>query len=405
MELKDNNIRELGKKIESDIQAKIPIAIKVFCVLIIVFTVLSIARTSASFWKYLFHIISTTANGAGLSTAVCEVINLVAGAGISICNIFLSIMLLASKKKESARFIYVLYLFYGADLITYLMLNGIGLEIIFYIVGFVILVALQIYLDPTLGKERSMKMHKIEEEWHEEQDAGTIGFDSSGKGAIEINFFNLFWIFLVCSIIGLVAEELYHYFFVVPGELQDRAGLLFGPFSPIYGCGAVIMTVALNRLHKYPIIVIFLASAIIGGLFEVVVSYFMEYTFGAVAWNYSSEVLPLFGGRTCAKFMIMWGFMGAIWLKIFMPTVVKVVNKIPWNWRCVVTAVATILMVVDVVMTLQSLDCWYMRISEGEESASKSNITQFYATNFDDDYMENRFESMTINPGAAVRNN
>ena len=178
---------------------------------------------------------------------------------------------------------------------------------------------------------------------------------------------------------------------------------MFGPFSPIYGFGAVIMSVALNRLHKCPVLVIFLFSAIIGGLFEVFVAYFMQYAFGAVAWDYSNEVLPLFGGRTCAKFMIMWGFMGAVWLKIIMPTVVKVINKIPWNWRYGLTIVAAVLMLTNAVMTLQSLDCWYMRISRTEDSAPSSNITEFYASNFNDAYMEKRFESMTIVPNEAVR--
>lgn len=205
---------------------------------------------------------------------------------------------------------------------------------------------------------------------------------------------------MVVSILGDGIETLYHYFVVVPGEWQDRAGLLFGPFSPIYGCGAVLMTLFLNRLYKRNILIIFFLSAIIGGLFEALVSLFMQYTFGAVAWDYTGQWLALFGGRTCGVAMVAWGFLGVVWLKILLPILLHLVNLIPWNWRYGVTLVATILMMIDCVMSLQALDCWYERLS-GDQIVSP--IQQFYADHFDNSYMENRFQSMTINPDSAVR--
>ena len=59
-----------------------------------------------------------------------------------------------------------------------------------------------------------------------------LGRDIEGKGFIELNFFNLFWVFVVCCFLGLIIETIYHMVVVEPGVYQDRAGLLFGPFSP-----------------------------------------------------------------------------------------------------------------------------------------------------------------------------
>lgn len=136
-----------------------------------------------------------------------------------------------------------------------------------------------------------------------------MGRDASGKGYIELNFFNLFWIFVVASLLGDGMETIVHVLVVDPGQWQDRAGLLFGPFSPIYGCGAVLMTLFLNRFYKSNIILIFFVSAVIGGAFEYFVSVFMQYTFGAVAWDYTGQWLSI-GGRTCGWAMGCWGLLG-----------------------------------------------------------------------------------------------
>ncbi len=80
---------------------------------------------------------------------------------------------------------------------------------------------------------------------------------------------------MLASFLGDMVETVYHVAVVDPGVYQDRAGLLFGPFSPIYGFGATLMTIALNRFHNAHIIVVFLVSAVIGGAFEYFVSWFL----------------------------------------------------------------------------------------------------------------------------------
>ena len=126
---------------------------------------------------------------------------------------------------------------------------------------------------------------------------------------------------------------------VDPGVYQDRAGMLFGPFSPIYGFGAVLMTMALNRFYKKNPLIIFLVSALIGGAFEVFVGWFMQTSFGVVSWSYShirlfgmpDPIAVLTGGRTCTPFACMWGLGGLIWIKVLLPRLLKLINMIPWK--------------------------------------------------------------------------
>ena len=56
----------------------------------------------------------------------------------------------------------------------------------------------------------------------------------------KLTFFHLFWIFVICSVIGLVVETIVSY--PIDGIWKDRAGLVWGPFSPIYGVGGMLIT-------------------------------------------------------------------------------------------------------------------------------------------------------------------
>lgn len=65
-----------------------------------------------------------------------------------------------------------------------------------------------------------------------------------------------------------------------PGVYEERAGFLFGPFSPIYGFGACIITVILNKFQNKNIIIVFIVSALLGGFFEYFASLYLETCFG-----------------------------------------------------------------------------------------------------------------------------
>lgn len=378
---------------------RLPLILKIFGVLLIL---ASAAALPGLIKTTLLGIKTFAQNGLadyGLSTVVVAGLYMVVLVVLALTFIVFGIRLLRNQRRFAALISYGLYVLLVAAALCSIMLEGIGTDLIQYGVVLVIIIALQSYLDPSLVEERRKHREERQQLVHEQGEAGTLGRDITGKGYITLNFFNLFWIFVVASIFGLFMEEIFHFLVVVPGQWQDRAGLLFGPFSPIYGCGAVLMTVFLNRFHKSNFILIFFVAAIIGGAFEYCVSLFMQYAFGAVAWDYTGMWLSI-GGRTCGVFMCMWGLLGVLWIKLALPFLLRLVNMIPWNWRYVITSVCAALMMVDAVMTLQSLDCWYERLSG---NPINTPIEKFYDQHFDNAYMENRFQSMTIVPDDAVR--
>ena len=389
---------------------RISVALKVYAVYCLVTAVALLALIAliaaplAQYGVQLFrerHDVTLT-----MSLYLVQIVTMAVGA---VGYVAFGVLVLRNRRRHVAQIAYALIGVGIANLVLEIMLNGFGDNLVYDGVRLLVLVVISATIDPTLISERQLQRRLRDMETEEEAEAGTLGRAKGDRGFIELDFFNLFWVFVVCSVLGLIIEVVYHMVVVDPGVYQDRAGLLYGPFSPIYGVGAVLMTVALNRFWRANPVVIFLVSAVIGGLFEAAVSWFMQVGFGAVAWDYSGStifglfpdpVAELFGGRTSTLFMCMWGALGFVWIKLCLPWMLRLINHIPWKVRYSLTTLCAVLMLVNGVMTLEALDCWFERLSGIPQTTP---VEEFYAEHYDDAYMANRFQSMTITPEDSAR--
>ena len=391
---------------------KIPLIIKVYAVLCTLSGVGTLPSVAVFMWQVITALINgNVAAKLGDNTLVAVgliVAGIMLSAASAIILIVFGLDLIKDQRRNAARLSYVLIAFTVVELLVDVMLQGIGPFLLRPAVQLVMLIALSATVDPTLRQERELQRRLQEMLDRDAAAEGMLGRDETGEGYIKLNYFNLFWVFFVCSVLGLILEEVWHMVVVDPGVYQDRAGMLFGPFSPIYGFGAVLMTMALNRFYKKNPLIIFLVSALIGGAFEVFVGWFMQTSFGVVSWSYShirlfgmpDPIAVLTGGRTCTPFACMWGLGGLIWIKVLLPRLLKLINMIPWKRRYSATVILTAVMLIDGVMTLQSLDYWYQRVNG---TIRNIPVAQFYDKHFDNEYMENRFQSMTMSPKDATR--
>lgn len=404
---------QLDPSVPSTTEAKkIPLIIKVYAVLCTLSGVGTLPSVAVFMWQVITALINgNVAAKLGDNTLVAVgliVAGIMLSAASAIILIVFGLDLIKDQRRNAARLSYVLIAFTVVELLVDVMLQGIGPFLLRPAVQLVILIALSATVDPTLRQERELQRRLQEMLDRDAAAEGMLGRDETGEGYIKLNYFNLFWVFFVCSVLGLILEEVWHMVVVDPGVYQDRAGMLFGPFSPIYGFGAALMTMALNRFYKKNPLIIFLVSALIGGAFEVFVGWFMQTSFGVVSWSYShirlfgmpDPIAVLTGGRTCTPFACMWGLGGLIWIKVLLPRLLKLINMIPWKRRYSATVILTAVMLIDGVMTLQSLDYWYQRVNG---TVRNIPVAQFYDKHFDNEYMENRFQSMTMSPKDATR--
>ena len=382
--------------------SKIPVPLRVLSILLMVTGALGIVSGVVTLLS-LFdsNILVEALEKVTATTAGVVAIAAACSFASTVLSFFVGLRLMRGKRGAASALINVNIALTVISLVCELMLYGIDLVLLFNFVQLAAQIALSTYLNPSLVNESNLQsgLRKLDTEIHAKQ--GTLGLADPGEGYIRLDFFNLFWTFIVGCVVGLIVEIIFHMVVVEPGVYQDRAGLLWGPFSPIYGVGAVLMTIALNRFKDRNIVFIFVVCTIIGGGFEYFVSWFMEVAFGASAWDYSDQFLgDIFGGRTCLLFASMFGLLGTVWIRLLLPVFLRLFNLIPWKWRYSVTLVCAAFMLVNCVMTLQALDNWGARAAG---HVPEAGIEQFYAENFGDEYMANRFQSMTIDPEKSVR--
>ncbi len=330
-------------------------------------------------------------------TLVVVIVNLVSAAVLIGMFVLLGVRLLRSKRRLAAELAYAMT---GVDFVvaaSYVMLLGMDWIALFLVGVALFLVTLSSYMDPSLAQERELQRRLRDMDARSQAEEGTIGRDETGRGYIALNFINLFWIFTICSVVGLGLETVYH--LALYGEWQDRAATVFGPFSIIYGVGAVLITIALNRFYRKNPLIIFLVAAVIGGAFEFSVSWLMQMAFGITSWDYTGTFLSI-GGRTNGFYMTMWGLLGLAWVKLALPRILRLINRIPWNWRYAATSLCAAVMIVDCGLTLVALDSWFNRLAGIQ---TNTEIERFCDDRFDDAFMEHRFQTMAIDPETAVR--
>lgn len=212
------------------------------------------------------------------------------------------------------------------------------------------------------------------------------------SGYLKISYFTMFWLFVAGSVLGLAVETAFHA--LVYGGLESRAGLVWGPFSPIYGVGAVILTLFLNRFYHSHNLVIFLVAMVVGSVLEYITSWGMEFFWGAIAWDYSNTFGSIHG-RTNFAFGMMWGLLGLVWVRTMLPLVKRAFSHI--NSKNTVIRIATVIvslfMVANMVLTVFALD---------RESQRKQNIPattyeqQLLDKYFPTSYLQSRMQNMSV---------
>lgn len=208
-----------------------------------------------------------------------------------------------------------------------------------------------------------------------------------------ICFFKLFLIFIIFSILGAYYEETMFFCKKIIRHLplvwEYKRGLIYGPFSPVYGFGAVIMTITLAKKER-PWWKIFIYASLLGGLVEFGISYLQETFLGTISWDYSTKFLNI-QGRTTVGIMMVWGLMGVIFVKIIYPKISEWIEKIPYNIGKVITIILVILMSLDCFISAAAL---FRQTLRDNHYPAFTELGRFCDKHYPDEFLRKRYNNM-----------
>ena len=162
-----------------------------------------------------------------------------------------------------------------------------------------------------------------------------------------VSFSKLFLIFFLGCVVGYVYEEIFYFF--ADGYLYNR-GFLYGPYLPVYGVGALLIYLLLNRFKKQPLLV-FLLSFVITGVVEYLTGFWMLEVYDRRWWDYTGLFLNI-DGFVCFRSVFTFAIAALALIYVFVPLIDKLINKMGKKASFVLSLTIGIIMIIDLILTL-----------------------------------------------------
>ena len=203
-------------------------------------------------------------------------------------------------------------------------------------------------------------------------------------------FWRLVWLFALASMAGFLLESGESLWSL--GYVQNRQGLLYGPFTPVYGAGAVVLAMLWPLLKNKGPLTAFLAAALAGTAVEYLWSWGQELLFGVVFWDYHHFRFHL-DGRVNLPFALLWGLLGLAFWTWFWPGFHDRWERLPRGGTTIVGLALTLLLLGDGMWSAAALVRQAQRQSD---TPAFSSLTAYLDQAWPDEALAAHFPAMKI---------
>ena len=155
-----------------------------------------------------------------------------------------------------------------------------------------------------------------------------------------------FLLFIIYSIMGWLMEVTLK---LIENKKFINRGFLIGPYCPIYGYGAILITFLLKK-YTDDVLTLFIMAILICGILEYATSYFMEKMFKARWWDYSKNKFNI-NGRICLETIIPFGLMGLLIMYVTNPFFLEKLGSLPTIWLNILFWTVLVLFIIDYIVS------------------------------------------------------
>jgi Predicted membrane protein len=157
----------------------------------------------------------------------------------------------------------------------------------------------------------------------------------------------LIFYFFVVSASGYLWEVI---LFCIEEHKFVNRGFLYGPWLPIYGCGAVFFYLLFSKLKRRPAAA-FLSAFLIGTGLELAIGWLLDCVWELRYWDYTDSILN-FHGYICLLSSLGFGVAGMLWICVLSGILEKFWFKLSVRLRRIINTILILVFVVDCIAAL-----------------------------------------------------
>lgn len=141
--------------------------------------------------------------------------------------------------------------------------------------------------------------------------------------------------FTIYSLVGWVMETAFKS--ITERKFVNR-GFLHGPFTPIYGFGALLIIVSSRWIENIlgsdsiSLSLSILSSIFLVTALEFITGFMLEKVFREKWWDYSQNAFNL-KGYICIKYSLLWGMLAFLLIQVVHPIVNQVISSISMSMK------------------------------------------------------------------------